>query len=314
MPRSMDDDLLVHAPAKLNVALSVGRARVDGLHPLASWMITLDWGDSVYLRRRDPGSHSLFANVWAAGAPWTPDLDWPLRTDLSFRAHAMLEQEVGRRLPVRIRVEKRIPIGGGLGGGSSNAAGVLRGLNELFELGLDSGTLRGLAARLGSDVPFLVDGGSAIVSGVGDRVDPVGAPPAMHVVLCFPQAHCPTPAVYGLFDAMRPNAGTPEHGLVAALAASDRVRPHEPFNDLADPARASSEDVRRAMDEIAEVTDLPVHVCGSGSSLFVVCDESIHAEHVARLVQGEAGVKAVATHASGVRPSVERPAPSRERA
>ena len=106
MLHSMDDDLLVHAPAKLNLALSVGAPRPDGLHPLSSWMVTLGWGDSIYLRRRDPGSSSLFANVWAADAPHTPDLDWPLRSDLAWKAHAAIERAVGRQLPVRVRVEK----------------------------------------------------------------------------------------------------------------------------------------------------------------------------------------------------------------
>ena len=311
MLHSMDDDLLVHAPAKLNLALSVGAPRPDGLHPLSSWMVTLGWGDSIYLRRRDPGSSSLFANVWAADAPHTPDLDWPLRSDLSWKAHAAIERAVGRQLPVRVRVEKRIPVGGGLGGGSSNAAAVLRGLDELFDLQLGREALRSIAAGLGSDVAFLVEGGSAIVSGVGERVDALPELPQAHVVLCFPEAHCPTPTVYRLFDELRPDAGDPEHERVLRLAASDRVRAHEPFNDLAVPARASSEAVRRAMDEIAEVTQLPVHVCGSGSSLFLVCDDPIHAEHVAQVVLNEAAVKAVATHVGAPGQSLRNPPPPR---
>ena len=307
----MDDDLLVHAPAKLNLALSVGGPRPDGLHPLASWMVTLGWGDSVFLRRRDPGSRSLFANVWAADAPHTPDLDWPLRTDLSYRAHAALEAATGRTLPVRVRVEKRIPVGGGLGGGSSNAAALLRGMNDLFELGLTADDLRSIAAGLGSDVAFLVEGGSAIVSGVGERVEPLTGLPEAHLVLCFPKAHCPTPAVYGRFDSMRPDAGEPEHARVRSLSAIDRLRAHHPFNDLAEPARASSDAVRRAMDEIAEVTSLPVHVCGSGSSLFLVCDDPIHAEHVAHVVANEAAVKAVATHVGPPAASTRNPPPPR---
>jgi 4-diphosphocytidyl-2-C-methyl-D-erythritol kinase len=311
MLHSMEDDLLVHAPAKLNLALSVGAPRPDGLHPLSSWMVTLGWGDSIYLRRRDPGSSSLFANVWAADAPHTPDLDWPLRSDLSWKAHAAIERAVGRQLPVRVRVEKRIPVGGGLGGGSSNAAAVLRGLDELFDLRLGSDQLRSIAAGLGSDVAFLVEGGSAIVSGVGERVDALPDVPQVHVVLCFPEAHCPTPTVYRLFDALRPDAGDPEHARVLGLAARDRLRAHEPFNDLAAPARESSEAVRRAMDEIAEVTQLPVHVCGSGSSLFLVCDDPIHAEHVAHAVANEAAVKAVATQVGGPGGSVRNPPPAR---
>jgi hypothetical protein len=127
MLHSMDDDLLVHAPAKLNLALSVGAPRPDGLHPLSSWMVTLGWGDSIYLRRRDPGSSSLFANVWAADAPHTPDLDWPLRSDLAWKAHAAIERAVGRQLPVRVRVEKRIPVGGGLGGGGQGDSAEAKG-------------------------------------------------------------------------------------------------------------------------------------------------------------------------------------------
>ncbi len=305
----MNDHLLVHAPAKLNLALSVGSPRDDGMHPLSSWMVTLLWGDSVYLVRRDEGARSLFANVWAHGAPHTPDLDWPLRTDLSFRAHAAMEAAAGRALPVRMRVEKRIPVGGGLGGGSSNAAAVLRGLNELFELGFQTDRLRSIAASLGSDVAFLVEGGSAIVSGVGEVVARAGDAPNAHIVLAFPDGVCPTPSVYRQFDAMGAGSREPDHARVRALATRGRVMMDEPFNDLALPARATSAAVARAIDEIVEVAQQPVHVCGSGSSLFLVCDDPIHAEHIARTIEGESGVKAVATCCAPLSPSILHPAP-----
>ena len=83
-----------------------------------------------------------------------------------------MEEHVGRKLPIKMRLEKRIPVGGGLGGGSSNAAAMLRALNELFDLKLSRETLRDIAARLGSDVPFLIDGGSAIVTGLGEQLEP----------------------------------------------------------------------------------------------------------------------------------------------
>jgi hypothetical protein len=138
-----------------------------------------------------------------------------------------------------MKLEKRIPVGGGLGGGSSNAAAMLRGIVELFDLEVPHADLVEIARSLGSDVPFLLRGGSAIVEGLGERLEHHDHLPDVHAVLAFPAAACPTGAIYGKFDLMRPDAalqsarGTRGDGRIEAAAI--RHEPRAPLGACAMP-------------------------------------------------------------------------------
>ncbi|MBL9141698.1 MAG: hypothetical protein JNK53_07510, partial [Phycisphaerae bacterium] len=259
----------IQCPAKLNLALSVGPPGADRMHPIASWMVTTDFADSLHLTRLPEDRRSMYAVVWAADAPRTAAIDWPIQKDLAVRAHLALEQFAGRALPLRMRLEKRIPVGGGLGGGSSNAAAMLRGANELFELGASTDELARIASTLGSDVPFLVRGGSAIVEGLGERLHHHARVPDLHAVLAFPDAACPTGPVYGRFDAMRPDAAL-QSDRVRALAeragGGAPVSHDDPFNDLAAPACAVAPMLADLIEEIEHVAERRVHISGSGST------------------------------------------------
>ena len=291
-------EIIVRAPAKLNLALSVGAPGADRMHPIASWMVTTDFADDLHLRRLDEGRDSLYAIIWAPDAPRTSLIDWPIQTDLAVRAHLELERHVGRRLPLRMKLEKRIPVGGGLGGGSSNAAAMLRGVNELFELGLDAATLAEIARGLGSDVPFLVRGGSAIVEGLGERLEHHEQLPDVHAVLVFPAIACPTGPVYGKFDTLRPDAALQTHR-VRALAAMDSLTHDAPFNDLAAAAIAAAPALEDEIAEVQEAAARTVHVSGSGSTLFVLCAGRLEADLIAELVRSRAGLPAMAVTVRG---------------
>jgi len=294
----MSASLFVQAPAKLNLALSVGAPSMNGMHPISSWMVTVDLFDDLHLERLPAGSFSLFATVWHCDALRRRDIDWSISKDLVNRAHDQLEAFVGRELPVKVRVEKRIPIGGGLGGGSSDAAAMLRAMNALFELHIGDNDLRGLAANIGSDVPFLVAGGSALVGGTGGDIQLLGEPPELHAVLFFPDVACPTADVYRQFDrcvkapALRTDA-------VQTLASRASMGPADPFNDLAGPAQDIAPTIADDMEEIGVLTELPVHVCGSGSSLFVVCSDEMHAQAVASHCASKLALPAVAVRTCG---------------
>jgi 4-diphosphocytidyl-2-C-methyl-D-erythritol kinase len=290
---------IVRAPAKLNLALSVGPPGADRMHPISSWMVTLDFADDLHLRRLDEGRDSLYAIVWAPDAPRPTDIDWPIMKDLAVRAHLALERAAGRRLPVRMKLEKRIPVGGGLGGGSSDAAAMLRGLDELFGLGLGADRLADIASELGSDVPFLVHGGSAIVEGLGERIERLPSLPDLHAVLAFPSAPCPTGAVYGKFDLMRPDAALVPMR-VRELAALATLAHDAPFNDLAAPAVAVEPVLEDDIAEVELATGRTVHVSGSGSTLFVVCAGRLEADLLAAEVRARAGLPAVAASVRGL--------------
>ena len=272
------------APAKLNLALSVGAPNAQRMHPIASWMVTVSLHDELFLEELQADSLSLYAIIWHKDARRKSEIDWSITKDLAVRAHLAVEAHVGRKLPIKMRVEKRIPVGGGLGGGSSNAAAMLRALNELFNLKLSREILRDIAARLGSDVPFLIDGGSAIVTGLGEQLEPAPLPDKLHALLIFPDAACPTGAVYQTLDQLRPH-GAVETDRVRALSVMPNIAHDAPFNDLAHPACEVAPKLRGELEELAELTDRVAHVSGSGSTLFVLVASALEAEILANAIE-----------------------------
>ena len=287
--------LEIHSPAKVNLALSVGAPDATGMHPISSWMVTLDFGDRLRLTALEPESFSLFAIDWAEDAKRRSPIDWPITSDLGVRAHQALQAAVGRELPVKARLQKRIPVGGGLGGGSSNAAAMLRGVNDLFDLRLPTERLAEIGAALGSDVPFLVHGGSALVEGLGERLERHPRTPPLHLVLVFPDRACPTGAVYRAFDAARPDARLDAARVRTLAADGARVPPPQAlFNDLAAPAGVVAPAILDDAEEIAALVDRPVHVSGSGSTLFFLCNGPTEAELLAAAVERTLALPAVA--------------------
>ena len=166
------------APAKVNLFLHVVGRREDGYHLLQTLFRLIDWHDTLKFRPRPDGEVRLTTPF-----PGLSDSD-----ELSVRAARALQQATGYRRGVEITLEKRIPIGGGLGGGSSDAATALLALNALWELDLDKSSLSALALDLGADVPFFLEGQNAFAEGVGERLTPIALAPAWYVVLVPPVA------------------------------------------------------------------------------------------------------------------------------
>lgn len=166
------------APAKLNLFLHVTGRRADGYHLLETVFQLVDLADRIDLRRREDGEiHRI-----------DPPADIPADVDLTVRAARALQAATGCRLGVDIRLAKSIPLGGGLGGGSSDAATVLLGLDRLWSLGLGRERLRQVALTLGADVPVFVYGRNAYATGIGERLRPVDLPPRWFVLVMPPVA------------------------------------------------------------------------------------------------------------------------------
>ena len=286
---SMRSVVTVSAPAKVNLALSVGPPGSDRMHQIASWMVTTDLCDELQLTRLPSGTPSRFAILWHDDAPRKSAIDWSMSKDLAALAHLALERRVQHALPIQSRMLKRIPVGGGLGGGSSDAAAMLRGLVELFELDISRAQLREVAHALGSDVPFLLEGGSALVEGLGERITAAPMPDA-HLVLVFPDALCPTRNVYEKFDLICANARIDAPRVRALLAT--QIAYHAPFNDLALAAMETAPTLLDDAEEIARIAQREVHVSGSGSTLFVIADEAMHAEALATTIMRDLSLPA----------------------
>ena len=180
------------APAKLNLFLHVTGRRPDGYHTLQSVFTLIDLADRLRFRVRDDGVIRLL----------NPSADWPADEDLTVRAASALQAASGTRMGVDIELEKRIPVGGGLGGGSSDAATVLMVLDRLWGIEMPMASLSGLGAKLGADVPFFLFGRTAWAEGAGERLCAVETAPAWYVIL-VPRVRVPTGAVFAAFELTR---------------------------------------------------------------------------------------------------------------
>lgn len=180
------------APAKFNRFLAVLGKRADGFHELE--LVTTVLEGITELTDILEGEPAETLGLELSG-PMAEGLTVD-EGNLVLKAWRLLEREAGRSLPARLRLEKRIPHGAGLGGGSSDAAAALKLGNELFGLGLTTATLLGLAAALGSDVPLFVLGGTTLDLGRGERVYPLRPVPLEPLLLVHPRLHVATPSVY----------------------------------------------------------------------------------------------------------------------
>lgn len=262
------------AYAKVNLALAVGPAIAParagaGYHPIASWLHAIDLFDDVAARRLPEGAASRHRVAWAADAPRPSPIDWPIEKDLAVRAHRALEAAAGQELPVELTVTKRVPVGGGFGGGSSDAAATLVLLDELFGLGLGRERLAAIGLKLGSDVPFFVDDAPprpAVVAGLGERVERQRRVEG-EVVLVLALFGCATGAVYRAFDE-RAGAELRE-APVKSLAAGGRIESGALFNDLAWAAERAEPRLGELRRRAEAVAGGPVQMTGSGSALFI---------------------------------------------
>lgn len=180
------------APAKLNRFLAVLGKRADGFHELE--LVTTVLEGVIELTDVLEGEPAETLSLALSGP--TSDGLTVDEGNLVLKAWRLLEREADRPLPARLRLEKRIPHGAGLGGGSSDAAAALKLGNQLFDLGLPASTLLGLAAALGSDVPLFLLGGTTLGLGRGERVYPLRPVPLEPLLLVHPRLHVATPSVY----------------------------------------------------------------------------------------------------------------------
>ena len=266
--------LTVPAPAKLNLFLHVTGRRPDGYHTLESLMVLLDFGDTIALSRREDGE--IVLEYPLPGVPVESDLTW--------RAAKLLRDHAGAAPGVTIALTKRIPMGAGLGGGSSDAASVLLALNRLWRLDLPRGELMRLGLQLGADVPFFLFGANAHVAGVGEILRPVTVP-RMAYLIVVPPVHV---ATAGIFAAPALKRDTPASGSAAFQFGFGG-------NDLQPVAMASHPAIAtaiRALDTAdfagaGRTTHAAARMSGSGSAVFRVLDRGFHASEAAWRAAGD---------------------------
>lgn len=258
------------AYAKLNLVLHVGPPRADGMHPLCSIFASVDLADPVEVEVADSGEDSVECSG-VHGANLAED------ALLAFR------RRVPSLPPLRVVIDKRIPVAGGLGGGSADAAAVLRAANRVAEQPLSNDVLREIAAGLGSDVPSQIEPRHALVQGVGEIVEPADLAP-LGVVLAPQHEGLSTADVYAQLDRMRawrePLDPRPlrEFGRTPDPGALD--------NDLQPAAMALRPELAQVLDVLRETGALGTLVSGSGPTCFGLFADREHADRAARKVEG----------------------------
>lgn len=278
--------LTLPAYAKINLTLEVLGSRDDGYHEIASVFQTIDLADTLSFEQGD--EVALECNI--------PDLVWPQNS--AFRAAKLLRQETGYEGGALIHLHKAIPIGAGLGGHSADEAAVLRGLNELWSLGLDSPRLLELASRLSSDTSFLLYGGTALVLGRGERITPLPPLPQTWLVLLTPRLEPVADKTSRLYASL-----TPAHFTSGWRTEefAERIRQGHPldhsllFNAFEAVAFDLFPDLSQHRSRLLEAGAAMVHLAGSGPTLFTIVPDRASGEAIMSRLSGR-GHRAYLVH------------------
>lgn len=283
----------VRVPAKVNLSLRVGGAGADGYHELATVFQALSLHDDVAVRAAAPGEFTIAAA--GEGAAHLPVGD----DNLALRAARLLALAFDvAGAGVAIRLRKRIPVAGGMAGGSADAAAALVACDRLWGTGATAAELADLAARLGADVPFLLLGGTALGTGRGDVLRPVAAAGEYHWTLALAHAGLSTPAVFRRFDdlggAPQPQAPEVPADLLAALAVGNVPAVGAALvNDLQPAALSLQPTLERTLAIGLEAGARGAVVSGSGPTCAFLSEDAESADRVATALGLSSGVRAV---------------------
>jgi 4-diphosphocytidyl-2-C-methyl-D-erythritol kinase len=304
--------ITVRVPGKVNLYLAVGDRRDDGYHELTTVFHAVSLLDEVTARNADV----LSLAISGEGAESLPTDE----RNLAWQAAEVMAEHVGRAPDVAITIEKSIPVAGGMAGGSADAAAVLVAMNTLWELGVPRRDLHVLAARLGSDVPFALHGGTALGTGRGEELATVLARNTFHWVLAFAAGGLSTPAVFAELDRLRdtadsvrgqpPRLDDPEP-VLAALGSGDPSQLAPLLgNDLQPAALSLDPGLRRTLRAGAEAGALAGIVSGSGPTCAFLCASAASAIDVGAQLAGAGVCRTVRVASGPVHGARVVPAPS----
>lgn len=270
----------VRTPAKINLFLRVLGPRPDGYHDIETLFQAIDLHDEITIRETS-GTDGL-------DVPGYPDLE--NEQNLVIRALRRVEKRTGRRLPVKIHIAKTIPVAGGLGGGSSDAAGMLLGIRALFDLELTDTDLHQMAAELGADVPFFLLGGSAVGEGIGERLTRVSVPLDYGLIVVNPGFAVSTARVYHEFG--RTLTTRPRESRLWAVLSKFRNFEELLENDLEPVTEAIHPEIREMRKELEKAGVTKALMTGSGPTVFGIASRS---KQELEKIQGKLGTKWSAT-------------------
>jgi 4-diphosphocytidyl-2-C-methyl-D-erythritol kinase len=268
----------IKAPAKLNLTLEVLGRRSDGFHEIRSVLQTIDFCDTLHF---SPGEEITIESNMPG---------WMAEASLVSKVPALLAEVSGRSRGAKIEIEKRIPLMSGLGGDSSDAVAVLRGLNELWELGLSGEKLLGLAARLGSDVSFFLCGGTALAVGRGEIVTPLPPLASRWMVLVVPEIPVKpgkTEKMYQSLTTSHYTDGKITDNLVDVIKKKGEFSPSMLFNTFENVAFGQYKGLMAYKEHLIKLGATYVHLAGSGPTLFTMLDNKAEADDLHNSCKGQ---------------------------
>ena len=281
---SSTDGVAVDAPAKVNLTLRVAGTRPDGYHDLESVVAAVGLFDSLRFEPADDLQFSCDDSAVPSGDD-----------NLVLKAARLLQEFCGVSRGARINLRKRIPAGRGFGGGSSDAAACLAGLNALWQCGRTVAELAGLGVRLGSDVPLFFGPPVVVMRGRGERVEPVSARPKWHAALVWPAFGNPTADVYAAYDRQPPSADGRPGATDILKCMGGPAHEAAPFlvNDLEPAARSLRSGGLSVRTLLERAGATAIGMTGSGSAYFALTDTEIEARRLVDAARA-GGAEAVA--------------------
>ncbi len=259
----------IRAHAKINLTLEALYKRDDGYHEVSTILQTITLHDLITLETAP--NIQVLCNI--------PDLAG--EENLAYKAAVLLKENSGYQGGAKIGLEKNIPIGAGLGGGSSDAAAVLKGLNDLWGLDLSIDKLAPLAAELGSDVPFFLYGGTALGTGRGEETNQLPSIPRIDLVICVPKVEIPnkTALMYGLLSPDDFSDGSHTMGVAFQISSGSPVEPDHLFNVFQFHAVTKFPEVVQGAQVLTEL-GLDAVLTGAGPSVYAILPEGIDMQEV----------------------------------
>ncbi len=279
-------EIELKAHAKVNLTLEVLGRRPDGYHNLRSVIVPISLADSVTLHRAPGGEIGLAVSTesWIKAERLGPGA-----LNLAVRVACLMQQRYSVRQGVFIRIHKRIPIGGGMGGGSADAAAVIRGLNKLWNLNQSLAELSSFGADLGSDIPALVTGGAVVIEGRGECVTPLFAPEVasavepIWLVVANPGVMCSTAQIFAKWRADLTNAPEMVNNIRLHIQRADvRAVADTLYNGLEQTVFSACPEVAKAAALLRNAGCPGVLLSGSGASVFGLVRSEAHGEMVSR--------------------------------
>ena len=262
--------------AKINLTLSVGEKRKDGYHDIDSVMHSISLHDKITLEK----SGEISLSVTKGSAP-------PGQGNLLWKAAELFFAETGISGGVRMELEKHIPAQAGLGGGSSDAAAVLRGLNRLMKTGLSAEELSDMGKRIGADVPFCIISGCCRCRGIGEKLTKVPGWNGLPLVIVRPPVAVETGKAYAVLDRAEKQTENKTDTCIRALEEKDRKKLSESLSNDFEKALFAEEPVLEKTSRRLALFSRPVLMTGSGSAFFVIAESRADRKRLAEEIQKE---------------------------